>query len=52
MKIQESEIQNKYDYVFDKTLTEYEILARYINDQEGYEFIDGETLKKIILEDI
>lgn len=52
MKIQESEIQNKYDYVFDKTLTEYEILAKYINDQEGYEFIDGETLKKIVLEDL
>lgn len=51
-KIQESAIQSKYDYIFDKTLTEYEILARYINDKEGYIVIDAETVKRTIMEEL
>ncbi len=52
MKIQEDEIYNQYSYIFDKSLSEFEILARFINDKEGYTFIDGEKLKKIVMEEL
>lgn len=40
----------KYDYILDKSLSEHEILTRYINDNKGYNYITVEELKQIINE--
>jgi len=40
----------EYDYILDKSLSEYDILTRYINQQKGYEYISVEELKEIISE--
>lgn len=41
---------NQYEYILDSSLSEYDILTRYINDQKGYKYISVEELKKIIEE--
>lgn len=43
---------DKYAYLFDATLSEYDKLARYINDRENCIFTTGEEIKRIIEEDI
>lgn len=50
--IQELESMSQYDFILDKTLTEYDILSRYINIQKGYEYITSERLKTILEESI
>lgn len=41
---------NKYSYLFDNDLSEYEKLSRYINEQKGYRFITADELIKIVQE--
>ena len=50
--IEELDSMSEYNFILDKTLTEYDILTRYINIQKGYEYISVENLKKILEEDI
>ena len=50
--LKEMEDMKKYSYIYDKSLTEYDKLARYINEDMGYIFINGEQIKKFIEEDI
>lgn len=38
----------EYDYIIDKSLSEYDILTRYINQNEGYTYITVDELKSII----
>ena len=40
---------NKYDFIFDKTLDQYQILSKYINLNKGYEFITANKLKEVVL---
>ena len=50
-KIQENNEQfDQYSYLFDNTLTEYDKLSQYINQQKGYDFISAEELKNILLD--
>lgn len=42
----------KYSYFFDSKLDEYDILSRYINEQEGYAFITASRLKELVTSDI
>ena len=46
----ESELYDQYSYIFDSNLSEFEILARYINDKEGYAIVEAETIKKLMEE--
>ena len=41
-----------YDYLFDTTLSEYDKLARYINDKENCIFTTGEEIKRIVEEEM
>ena len=41
-----------YDYILDKSLSEYDILTRYINQNMGYKYITVEDLKSIIEEEM
>ena len=50
-KLNETEEFSKYDYIYDKSLSEYEILARYINEDMGSVFITAEQIKKFIEEE-
>jgi DNA repair exonuclease SbcCD nuclease subunit len=51
-KLQEMEDDmQKYSYIYDKSLTEYDKLARYINEDMGKIFITADQIKKIIEED-
>lgn len=40
----------EYDYVLDKSLNEYDILSRFINQQKGHDYISVEELKQIVEE--
>lgn len=40
----------QYEYIVDPSLSEYEVLVRYINDNKGYEFITVDELTKILSE--
>ena len=40
----------KYDYIFDPNLSEYEIFAKYVNQNKGEEFITSDELIKILTE--
>lgn len=46
------DMYKEYDYILDSSLSEYEILTRYINQQKGYKFIETEELISIIKETI
>ena len=46
----ESELYDQYSYIFDPNLSEFEILARYINDKEGYVIVEADMIKKLIEE--
>lgn len=39
-----------FEYIIDPSLSEYEILTRYINDNKGYEFITVDELIEILKE--
>lgn len=41
-----------YEYILDKSLSEYEILTMYINQQKGFEYLTVEELKNILTEEI
>lgn len=45
------DLYNKYSYVFDKSMSAYDILARFIMDNEDGIFISGEDIKKLVLEE-
>ena len=49
-QLAELEELQQYQYIFDKSLSEYDILARYINEDMNEIFISGEDIKKIIEE--
>ncbi len=34
----------EYNYITDKSLTEFDILSRYINDNKGYTYITPQEL--------
>lgn len=38
----------QYSYLTDKSLNEYQIFTRYLNEQKGYEYITTEELLKIL----
>ena len=47
----DKETQNKYNeysYILDSNLSEYDILSKYINQQENTEFITPDELRSII----
>ena len=46
----ESELYDQYSYIFDPSMSEFEILARYINDKEGYVIVEAETIRKLMEE--
>jgi DNA repair exonuclease SbcCD nuclease subunit len=49
--LKESESKyDEYDYIFDKSMSEYDILTRYINQSKGYKFISSEELIQLLQE--
>jgi len=40
----------EFDYITDKSLTEFDILSRYINDSKGYTYITPEELIELLKE--
>ena len=46
-----TDLYNKYSYVFDKSMSAYDILARYIMDNEDGIFITGEDIKNLVLDE-
>ena len=42
----------EYDYVLDKSLSEYDIFCRYVNQQMGEKFINVDDLMDLLKEDI
>lgn len=46
----ESRLYDQYNYIFDSKLSEFEILARFINDKEGSIIVEAETIKKLLEE--
>ncbi|WP_301214424.1 metallophosphoesterase [uncultured Clostridium sp.] len=50
-RLQEMNELEKYSYIFDNSLSEYDKLAKYINDDMNSIFISGEEIKKIIEEE-
>ena len=53
MKVNEEALDKykDYEYILDKSLSEEEILTRYINQNMGYKYITVEELQKILKED-
>ena len=53
-KIQEDKINtqlyDQYSYMFDKNLSPYDILARYINEQENAVLVTGDQIKQLVEE--
>lgn len=50
--IYDQELFDKYDYMFDPNMNEYDILAKYINDDKGYIYTTGEVIKSLVEEKI
>lgn len=46
-----SDLYNRYSYVFDKSMSAYDILAKFIMDNEDGIFISGDDIKKLVLEE-
>ena len=44
----DSKKYNEYSYMFDKNLSPYDILARYINEQENSVIITGDQIKELL----
>lgn len=52
---EDKEVMDKYtgyDFILDKSLSEYDILTQYINKQKGYEYLTVDELKSILEEEI
>lgn len=45
-----SDKYKEYDYILDSNLDEYQILTKYINQQQGYEYISVQELKDLLSE--
>ena len=54
--LKENEIQNsidaKYDYLMDKNISDFDRFVRYVNENEGHQFITVEELTRILDERI
>lgn len=50
--LQEMEDMQKYSYIFDKSLNDYDKFARYINEDMGYIYVTGEKIKMILEEEM
>lgn len=46
--VEEAELFDQYQYLFDPALNEYEKLARYINDKQGYAYISGDAIRELV----
>ncbi len=49
---EQQEQATKYSFITDNKLSDYEKFVRYVNIQEGYDFISVDALKQILMEDI
>ena len=49
---EQQEQATKYSFITDNKLSEYDKFVQYVNIQEGYDFINVDTLKQILLEEI
>ena len=49
---EQEEHNNMYSFITDNKLSEQEKFVRYVNIQEGYDFITVEKLKQILMEEI
>ena len=45
-------IVNHYEYIFDSNMSPYDILARYINDQENSKVISADIIKELMEEQL
>lgn len=45
-------IDQKYNYLFDPSISDFDRFVRYVNDSEGYQFITVEELSKLLDEKI
>ncbi len=50
-KLAEMEDFAQFSYIFDKSLSEYDILARYINEDKGFVFVTADEIKKFVEEE-
>ncbi len=50
-RLKEMNELEKYSYINDSSLTEYDKLARYINDDMGYVYISADEIKKLVEEE-
>lgn len=48
----EMEDMQRYSYIYDKTLSEYDILARYVNESMDKIYVSADQIKKIIEEEM
>lgn len=46
----ETELYDQYNYIFDPNLSEFEKLARFINDKEGYVIVEADLIKNLLEE--
>ena len=44
-----TEMYEKYSYIYDKSMDAYDILARFIHDNEPDVIISGEDIKQLVL---
>lgn len=44
----DNDIVDQYSYIFDSNMSPYDILARYINDQENSQIISADIIKELI----
>lgn len=47
-QIEQSNKYSEYQYIFDKSLSPEQILVRYINQQQGYQYITTEELQNVL----
>ena len=50
-RLKEMNELDKYSYINDSSLSEYDKLSRYINDSMGYIYISADEIKKIVEEE-
>ena len=50
-RLAEIEELSKYEYLYYDNMTEYDKLAKFINDDLGYIFISADDIKKIVEEE-
>lgn len=49
---EQQEQATKYSFITDNKLSDYDKFVKYVNIQEGYDFITVDTLKEILMEEI